>query len=255
MCELFGFTSEYDKDLTPYLTEFFSHSTHHPNGWGIAKRIGAEIDIKTEPVCANKSKIIGDIIKNLEPQSFLLAHIRLATVGHVEKNNCHPFTGTDKSGRRWVLIHNGTIFSGIELLPYQEKQKGNTDSERILLYLIDQMNNGIAEKGKDLSAHERIKIIENMIHTLSHRNKLNLLIYDGEMVYVHTNMKDTLYYNKEKNSVLFSTTPLDHKVWEKVPMCTLLVYRNGKLKFTGQTHGNEYIQSLQFISENTDFNL
>jgi glutamine amidotransferase len=254
MCELFGFTSEYSKDLTPYLTEFFSHSTYHPNGWGIAKRNGNLIDIQTEPICANKSKIIGNVIDNLLPQNFLLAHIRKATVGKVNNENCHPFTRNDKNGRQWVLIHNGTIFSGMELITYMQKQNGNTDSERILLYIIDQINLAIDEKGYPLNQEERINVIEKVINTLSHRNKLNLLIYDGENFYVHTNMKDTLYY-KNDNGTIFSTTPLDDGVWNNVPMCTLQVYQEGKLIYTGKSHNNEYVLSTEFISENSNFNL
>lgn len=255
MCELFGFTSEYSRDLTPYLTEFFSHSEYHPNGWGIAKVNGIGFDIQTEPVCANKSKIIRKIIDELNPQSFLLGHIRKATVGTVEKQNCHPFTRTDKSDRQWVLIHNGTIFSGTELFKYQQLQNGNTDSERILLYLIDKINGCIDKKGHALNKDERTGIVENVIETLSPRNKLNLLIYDGEMLYVHTNMKDTLYYKKENAGTVFATTPLDNELWNRVPMCSLQVYQNGILKYTGKNHHNEYIESIQFINENSNFNL
>lgn len=255
MCELFGFTSEYEKDLTPYLTEFFSHSTDHPNGWGIAKRNRGIVDIQTEPVCANKSKIIKEVIDNLLPQNFLLAHIRRATVGSVNIDNCHPFTRYDNDGRQWVLIHNGTIFSGLELLHYQKKQKGTTDSERILLYIIDQLNLAIDKKGSALTQDERINVIESVINVLSHRNKLNLIIYDGEVLYVHTNMKDTLYYKSQNKGTMFATTPLDNEIWNNVPMCVLNVYRDGKLIYTGANHHNEYILSTEFINENFDFNL
>ncbi len=255
MCELFGFTSEYGKNLTPYLTEFFSHSVRHPNGWGIAMRNGSSFDIQTEPVCANKSKIIDDIINNIKSQDFLLAHIRLATVGKIQKSNCHPFTRIDKSGRQWILIHNGTIFNGTDLFPYLEKQEGNTDSERILLHIINQINNVIDKKNRPLNADERIKLIESVINHLSYRNKLNLLIYDSEYLYVHTNMKNTLYYKSQDGSTMFATTPLDDEAWSKVPMCALQVYQNDTLKYTGQEHHNEYIESIQFINENSNFNL
>lgn len=255
MCELFGFTSEYCKDLTPYLQEFFKHSTYHPNGWGIAKRNGLNIDIITEPVCANKSKIINEIINNLKPQNFFLGHIRLATVGKIRKNNCHPFTRNDKTGRQWILIHNGTIFNGTELFPYLEKQNGNTDSERILLHIINKINNAADKKGEALNAVERINIIESIICTLSYRNKLNLLIYDSEYLYVHTNMKNTLYCRNEEGNIMFSTTPLNNEIWCNVPMCTLLVYRNGTLKYIGQNHHKEYIESIKLINENSNFNL
>lgn len=255
MCELFGFTSEYCKNLTPDLTEFFSHSAHHPNGWGIAVRNGKSFDIQTEPICANKSKILDSIINNMKAQNFLLAHIRLATVGQIQKNNCHPFTSIDKSGRQWILIHNGTIFNGTELFPYFEKQEGDTDSERILLHIITQINKEIDSKRKPPGTEARIRIIENTIHTLSYRNKLNLLIYDSEYLYVHTNMKNTLYCKKQNGSAMFATTPLDNALWHKVPMCALQVYQNGVLKYEGQNHNNEYIESIQFINENSNFNI
>jgi glutamine amidotransferase len=142
----------------------------------------------------------------------------------------------------------------MQLITYIQKQDGNTDSERILLYIIDKINLATDEKGSSLNQEERINVIEKVINTLSHRNKLNLLIYDGENFYVHTNMKDTLYY-KNDNGTIFSTTPLDNGVWNNVPMCTLQVYQEGKLIYTGKSHNNEYVLSTEFISENSNFNL
>ena len=139
MCELFGFSSEYEADLRGCLTEFYSHSIRHPHGWGMATYQNKKLNIVTEPVCANKSKMIADIIDRLPKQNTFIGHIRLATVGTLDKTNCHPFVRTDSSGREWVLAHNGTIFSGMALIKYNDLQKGNTDSERILMYFIDKI--------------------------------------------------------------------------------------------------------------------
>ena len=255
MCELFGFTSEYEQDIKPYLTEFYSHGILHPHGWGIAKFPDNRIEILTEPVCANKSKIIRDIIDKMPPQKLLIGHIRLATVGNLETANCHPFTRIDNSGRQWVLAHNGTIFNGMKLLKYTETQVGSTDSERILMYCIDRINEETEQKGAPLNAYERFKVIEKSIQSISKRNKINLLIYDGEQFYIHTNMKDTLYYKKEPNSCTFATVPLDNGEWHNVPLCTLLIYQNGNLVYTGENHHNEYIESIKLINNNMNFNL
>ncbi|MCR5529980.1 MAG: class II glutamine amidotransferase [Saccharofermentans sp.] len=64
------------------------------------------------------------------------------------------------TGRTWTLAHNGTIFEG-DLLNRYYIQNGTTDSERILLYLIDQIDSHI-QYGSDLSDIDiRAKLIED----------------------------------------------------------------------------------------------
>ena len=45
-------------------------------------------------------------------------HIRLATVGSRDYENCHPFVREDNYGRHWTLIHNGTMFDCPQLSRY-----------------------------------------------------------------------------------------------------------------------------------------
>ncbi|MBR1530620.1 MAG: class II glutamine amidotransferase [Eubacterium sp.] len=255
MCELFGFTSEHEADLRGYLTEFYSHSIRHPHGWGMATYQNGKLNIVTEPVCANKSKIIADIIDRLPKQNNLIGHIRLATVGTLDKTNCHPFVKTDSSGREWVLAHNGTIFSGMALIKYNDLQTGNTDSERILMYFIDNINEAAEIKGAPLDETERCKVIESSIAAITRRNKVNLILFDGELYYVHANMKGTLFYKQEDGSVTFGTVPYDDTGWKPVELCRLFVYKNGGLFFTGNSHGNEYVESISLIANDMEFNL
>ena len=169
-----------------------------------------------------------------------LAHIRLATIGNEEYDNCHPFTAVDNSQRRWTLIHNGTIFESDNIGRYVFLQKGETDSERILLYIVDSINKTTAKLGRELTAEERFKILDKIISGSSSKNKLNLLIYDGEIMYVHTNFRDSLYYRREEEGITFSTQPLSKSNWKNIPFMTLLGYNNGELVFTGTKHNNEY---------------
>ena len=69
------------------------------------------------------------------------------------------------------------------------------------------------------------------------------MLYDGELFYVHTNYAKSLYELKKENQVLFSTTPLSEEDWYPVTFTTLLVYKMGRLIFTGTNHGNEYKDS------------
>ena len=171
-----------------------------------------------------------------------LAHIRLATVGNEDYDNCHPFTAVDDSGRSWTLIHNGTIFESDKLNRYVFRQKGETDSERILLYIVDQINEATAKAKRELSAEERFAILDGIISNSSPKNKLNLLIYDGELLYAHTNFKDSLYERKDDDGVTISTCPLTDCGWRPVPFTSLIAYRDGEHVFTGTDHHHEYIQ-------------
>lgn len=244
MCELFGLCSHQRKNVKPYLREFFSHSVRHPNGWGLATFDGGRTNIRTEMIAAVNSTILPGILQALPDSRLLFAHIRRATIGGVRPENCHPFSEKDASGRTWTLMHNGTIFNGTELLPFRSRQKGDTDSERILLYLIGLLNEQMQNRSEALCAEERFQAVNFMVKELSYRNKLNLLLFDGSRMYVHVNMRDTLFVRQEEKAALFSTTPLTQEGWEPLPLNTLIAYEDGQLVCCGQRHLNEYIDIM-----------
>ena len=98
MCELLGFTASRKTDISAYLEAFYAHSVQNPHGWGMMYEDGVRVILK-EAVSANESTFLSDFIDTMQPQKTLFAHIRLATVGMVREENCHPFTGIDDSGR------------------------------------------------------------------------------------------------------------------------------------------------------------
>lgn len=75
---------------------------------------------------------------------------------------------------------------------------------------------------------------------VSPRNKLNLLIYDSERFYVHTNYADSLYVKQTDGTAIFSTVSLTRTGWEPLPFTTLPAYKDGKRIFQGADHGHEY---------------
>ena len=109
MCELFGFSAKHERNLIPYLLEFYSHGGDNPHGWGLAVRNqGESFRIEKEAVRADHSRLLPHVIKDLRPTRLLMAHVRNATVGDMQGNNCHPFCAADASGRQWALMHTGT---------------------------------------------------------------------------------------------------------------------------------------------------
>ena len=247
MCEIFGACAGKSCLFNEYLYEFYSHSNEHPHGWGLASITGDEVMVEKEPIQASKSRYLKERLSVSIEAKAVLAHIRYATIGNVEYKNCHPFRKKDNRGRTWTMVHNGTIF---EYQPLEEMiyyQYGDTDSERILLYLVEKINQEEAQRPGGMSDLERFHLVEALISDMAKGNKLNLIIFDGEYMYVHTNYRDSLHCLQKEGEVLIATTPLGREKWKKVPMMTLLVYRAGELVFEGASHGQEYIESEENI--------
>lgn len=250
MCELFGISSQSEYRINEYLKVFYNHSNEHPHGWGLACMDKNEVFIEKEPIQASRSHYLKKRLTVPIQAKNAFAHIRYATIGNVEYKNCHPYSVKDISGRRWTMVHNGTIFDFSPLDPYIRIQSGDTDSERILLYFVDQINQAIKEKGRVLDAKERFDILDSIIVKMSKGNKLNLLLYDGELYYVHTNYAYSLYELVRENQTLFSTVPLSLEEWRPVTFTTFLAYYQGKRVYEGTNHGNEYIddkENLKFL--------
>ena len=148
MCELFGICANKKYVLNDWLKEFYSHSVKHPDGWGLAL-FEYGVNVEKEPIRAKDSASLRQSLSTELSAEVALGHIRLASVGKLIYDNCHPFVRRDNSGRVWTLMHNGTIFTDV-LDSYKENQVGTSDSERILMYLMDKMNEKIQEVGHRL---------------------------------------------------------------------------------------------------------
>jgi glutamine amidotransferase len=246
MCELLGFTSEKNADISAYLRTFFTHSRNNPHGWGMMYEDEEGRVVLKEPVSASESSFLGDMIDYMPPQKNVLAHIRFATVGTVNERNCHPFTGTDISGRKWTLIHNGTIFSSKHCHRYSVMQSGDTDSERFFLSLLDVMNEHISRAVPN--ERERFEIVNNFVVENAPRNKLNLMIFDGDMLYVHKNLKNTLCFKRLEGGIIFATKPLDDGIWIPFPIAQVIAYKHGHEVYRGDRHKGAFVPSLEYIT-------
>lgn len=240
MCELFGISSMQKIPVNDLLREFFSHSDRHPNGWGLALFYQNAVSLEKEPQQASKSYYLRERLSHRLEADTLLAHIRFATIGNMEYANSHPFVRRDSSGRTWTLIHNGTIFDYPKLSPYQYRQEGSTDSERILYYLVDQIDQKQAELERPLEKQERFELLDGLIGDMAKGNKLNLILYDGEWMYVHTNYANSLYVWEEGGTAVFATVPQRIGSWRLLPFTALCAYEDGRRVRQGAPHGWEY---------------
>ena len=244
MCELFAVNSREPVDATRYLRVFYQHSALHPHGWGLCWRDGDSIVLHKEPIRALDSAYLGGLLKEPLAQTRLLAHIRLATLGRIAYENCHPFICSDADGVEWMMIHNGTIFNDALISGYEKRSVGNTDSERVALFLMDLLNAAEARYGGGTGFDTRFDTLNSALAKLSNGNKLNVIIDDGECTYVHTNtMEKTLFVKQEDGTALFSTQPLDGSPrWKPVPTAQLQAYRDGALVRQGKPHANVFVE-------------
>lgn len=247
MCELLGISAKQRRAFNAVLREFFSHAEQNPHGWGLARFTDAGGSraprplVDKEPCKATTSERLRGILDAGVEERMLLAHIRFASIGHPEYVNCHPFTASDSFGRVWTLAHNGTIFSSGALNDFVGVQAGSTDSERVLLHLVACIDREQVRTGCPLDVNERFDVLASAIAALANDNKLNVLICDGEVMYVHTNLRDTLHYSRDGDALIFSTKPLSTGTWMPVPFMRLLAVQDGAFVREAPSHGHEYV--------------
>ena len=252
MCELFGVCSKDCIPINNYLHQFYKHCEQHPHGWGLALMRENQSLIEKEAIKASESKELEKLLEKPIIVNHAFAHIRLATMGCQNSFNCHPFSRSDNTGRTWTLIHNGTVFKCGLLNQYMSQQIGQTDSERILLHIIDEINEKQEQKSLLLNENELFNIIDNIISKLAKGNKLNLLLFNEDVVYAHSNYKNSLYYLNEDDKVFIATTPLSDEAWKEFPINRVISFKNGQLCKKGKVHNNEYEisqEDFEFIFE------
>jgi glutamine amidotransferase len=68
------------------------------------------------------------------------------------------------------------------------------------------------------------------------------MIYDGDLTYIHSNMRDSLYYLKSDESFLVASNPLtDDENWMPVELNKLFGLIDGNIIFESEEHDNEFI--------------
>ncbi|MDR0885418.1 MAG: class II glutamine amidotransferase [Clostridiales Family XIII bacterium] len=257
MCQLFAVTASEQIQINTELSTFIEGSHIHKHGWGSAViDDSGHVHIKRETIPAYESAYLRHLLERPVMTKNAMYHIRYATVGSIDANNTHPITELDMTGRQWTMIHNGTMFNCDILNDYFHTQTGSTDTERMLLYIVDEMNKQHMHSHEPLDFEERFDLISQLLARLSNRNKVNVILSDSEYIYVHGNSiggskalgeiasKDYIYELAESGKQIFATIPLsEDSRWQPVPINTVRAYKDGELIKTAKPHDNEYIES------------
>ena len=80
------------------------------------------------------------------------------------------------------------------------------------------------------------------------------MIYDGDLTYIHSNMRDSLYYLKNDEGFLVASTPLtDDDGWKPVELNKLFGLIDGNIIFESEEHDNEFILTEEHEKAIEDF--
>ena len=230
MCEIYGFCGNKAVTLNQYTNEFWTHARIHQDGFGyyLADRKLLYVNPRSAM----------DYIKGLSKFDFksklALCHIRFKTHGPAKAENCHPFIKHDVLGIEWSLIHNGYIDDTPTTAALGTIQKGETDSERILLCIVETVNrfyehSFIEDHSEYMNA--LYSAIENTCNELSTLGKTNLIFTDNftNNMYVYMNHRNTLFKHISDDGVHISTTPLTKECWNAIEPGKLHIFNNGAL--------------------------
>ena len=262
MCELFAVSSSFPTCVNVCLQEFQQHGGFHnkvTDGWGMAFYEGNDARVIREAEAAYQSQHMDFIRTHNYRSSYMLSHIRQATVGETRLNNTQPFC-RELGGDLHVFAHNGDLknLNGspeAEFLPI-----GNSDSELAFCNLMNHLKKGRQASGGELEFEERLAIISDFACYVKDKGIFNFLYCDGEYLFVHSH-KRTQSDGEVKPPGLFVLTrqghheshceipgvnlqcehdlpdmalvasmPLTDENWEPLPTETITVLHHGKVK-------------------------
>ena len=66
--------------------------------------------------------------------------------------------------------------------------------------------------------------------------------------YAAKNLKNTLFFKRIENGIIFSTKPLDGGIWVPFPMAQVIAYKHGHEVYRGSRHKGTFVPTLEYIT-------
>lgn len=191
MCQLLGMNCNAPTDVTFSFTGFAQrggHTADHVDGWGIAFFEGRGLRHFVDHLPAAASPV-ADLIRHYPIKSRnVIAHIRKATQGAVNLQNCHPFV-RELWGRYWVFAHNGNLENFHPPLHGNFRPVGSTDSELAFCWLMQELAKSHAGVP---SVEELTLTLRELAPQIAKHGTFNFLLSNGEALWAHASTQ--LYY-------------------------------------------------------------
>ena len=185
MCQLLGMNCATPTDITFSFTGFAARgggTDHHADGFGIAfyENRGSRCFLDNAPCCQSP---VAELIKRYPIKSRnVIAHIRKATQGALELENCHPFV-RELWGRHWLFAHNGDLKSFAPTLRGDYLPIGQTDSERAFCFMMEGLRARFGTREPD--DRELFAAVADMTTDLTRYGVFNFLLSNGRCMMAH----------------------------------------------------------------------
>ena len=244
-------------DVTFSFTGFAARggvTDHHADGFGIAffedKACRLFIDHQ-----ASARSPIADLVKKYPIKSKnTIAHIRKATQGPIQLENCHPFL-RELWGRHWIFAHNGDLQDYAPPLAGVYQPVGTTDSELAFCAIMQHLRARFPAAQPPLD--ELFEALAEVTRDVTRFGVFNFLMSNGQALFAHCSTH--LYYivrswpfstahlidadlsidfaqytTPEDRVVVIATQPLtDNETWTRFAPGDLAMFQNGDLACTG----------------------
>ena len=194
MCQLLGMNSRLPASLTLSFTGFSQRggcTDHHADGWGIAffesdgSEPGRGVRYFVDKEGAATSPI-AQMLRSYPIKSHnVVAHVRKATVGAVNLENCHPFV-RELWGRYWVFAHNGDLKDYAPALHGNFRPVGSTDSELAFCWLLQELAKSHAGVP---SVAELTLTLAELVPQIARHGTFNFLLSNGQALWAHASTK------------------------------------------------------------------
>ena len=251
MCQLLGMNCATPTDITFSFTGFAARggrTDHHADGFGVAffENKACRVFIDNQPSCKSP---VAELIKNYPIKSKnVIAHIRKATQGNLELENCHPFM-RELWGRHWIFAHNGDLHGYRPELSGQYQPVGETDSETAFCHIMQGLRYRFGNN--EPTTPELFSAVEELTRDITLHGVFNFLLSNGRNLFAHCSTH--LYYivrewpfntahlldadmtvdfsqtNRQGDCVsVIATKPLtDNEVWTRLDAGQLVMFDKG----------------------------
>ena len=195
MCQLLGMNCNTPTDATFSFTGFAQRGGRtgdHVDGWGVAFFEDRGLRHFVDHLPAAESPV-ADLIRRYPIKSRnVIAHIRKATQGAVNLQNCHPFV-RELWGRYWVFAHNGNLDGYAPKLHGHFRPVGTTDSELAFCWLMQELAKSHAALP---TIAELTLTLKELTPSIAEHGTFNFLLSNGEALWAHASAN--LYYLERK---------------------------------------------------------
>lgn len=270
MCELMGmsFAKPIQADFS--IREFALRGESNADGWGLAWYPDASAAIVKEPRQWGISPYTDFLEEYTGLRSMIfLAHVRHKTVGGEPTHaDTHPFM-REWGGRDYVFAHNGTVASIFNQPLGRFRPVGNTDSEYLFCWLLEQ----IAERGSHLEHSDDWHWLHQQLTIANRGEKLNCLLSDGRRLFCYFDQKGhkgltfrpVYLYDEKRNfgdpsvkfnvadalfnyGIVVASNPLSSEGWKAFEMGEMFVLANGEIVHSSQRIAKDVLKQMGTVA-------